>query len=241
LDTLIQFTAAVGPIALAIMGVVVSLKPPRTGRGRVFWAVAFAVVVVPAALAVFWELRGTDETLAKIWERVGAVPRGPRLEFAGLKKSDADGDAVFSIQFSNSSEVDATAYRISGALVPTEKDDSDLKKAFTDIQIERAFLDSKHDILNNIPLSLGGPPLSRGMGIGLPNLKLPKNDVRLISDGTYTLYVLALAAYVGKDAAPDHLWVTEVCAKVLRPFDTFQPCDDHNGYFYTDQKLSDVR
>jgi hypothetical protein len=88
MDTLIQASAAFGPVLLAIMGVVVSLNPPdRIGRAHKIWAWSFAIVGFLAALAIFFEFRGTDQILGQIWEHVREPKVAPHTEGRHL---DAD-------------------------------------------------------------------------------------------------------------------------------------------------------
>ncbi len=69
---LFQIIAALGPIALAIMGAWVSIKAPSlTGRAHKVWAAAFVLVGIITASSNFIELRGTDQILDRIWDKVG--------------------------------------------------------------------------------------------------------------------------------------------------------------------------
>jgi|SRR5579872_4951433 len=69
LEIITQLFAAFGPLALTVMGLVVSLKPPKAeGRAHWVWLVAFILVGLPTAISTFFELRGTDTLLAQIWE-----------------------------------------------------------------------------------------------------------------------------------------------------------------------------
>jgi hypothetical protein len=85
MELAIQIAAACGPVALAVMGVVVSLNPPnRTGRAHKVWAGSFALVGIVSACAIFFELRGTDTTLSQIWEHLQSVK--PDTKQAGPNK-----------------------------------------------------------------------------------------------------------------------------------------------------------
>lgn len=76
MDLLIQIAAACGPIMLAIMGVVVSLRPPHPMAHK-FWAAAFIFVGFLGAAAIFFELRGSDQLQGLIWERVRQITSAP--------------------------------------------------------------------------------------------------------------------------------------------------------------------
>jgi hypothetical protein len=79
---LTQIAAAVGPIILAVMRVIVSIKPPKAYRP---WVASFIVVGIITAIASIAEMRGNDTTMNNIWSKI-SVPNGPRLEFAGIKE-----------------------------------------------------------------------------------------------------------------------------------------------------------
>lgn len=72
MDLAVQFFAAFGPLALTVMGLIVSIWPPRSDNRRHWlWVVAFLAVGLPTAISTFVELRGTDELLTKIWAHMG--------------------------------------------------------------------------------------------------------------------------------------------------------------------------
>src|SRR4051794_32179773 len=104
LDFLIQLAAAAGPIALAIMGVVVSLNPPSPKWNRT-WAGAFAIVGILAAAAIFFELRGTDQLLGKIWEHIREPQPAVAKTGARLFFNVADSQRTLDVNISNNGDV----------------------------------------------------------------------------------------------------------------------------------------
>jgi hypothetical protein len=227
-----QFIAAIGPVLLAIMGLIVSLWPPRKGsKGSRVWAAAFIVIGVPTALSIFTELRGTDVTLETILEKVSGISTGPRLEFAGIKTEDSEGHAKLTLQFSNTRDIDAVAYYLVGTILVT-KDDN--------IDIEMAFSEMKKNMLEHLPRTKG-VPISRGMGVGLAVLTISSDQLLSVRDGTQRAYAMALAAYSAENTPTNRIWVTEICAKITKPFTDFQACESHNAYVYTDNNLTNVR
>ena len=67
METIIQAAAIGGPLLLAIMGLIVSIKPPKSeGRGHWYWFAAFFVVGGIAFLANFFELRSSDALQGKL-------------------------------------------------------------------------------------------------------------------------------------------------------------------------------
>jgi hypothetical protein len=228
-DTVVQVLATVGPIALAVMGFWVSIKPssPKS-RANWMWAASFVIVGVATGIASFSELRGTDTILGSIWEKVN-VENGPRLEFAGVKQDPSTGNIA--IQFSNTKDVDAAGYRLGATISLIDEP----------YQIEEHFSQLRKYIIENTVLERGGTPISRGMGITLPPIKLPMDyDSLTIDAGKRHLYMFVIAAYVAERTPPDRLWVTSVCAKIVKPFTGFEACQRHNGYFYSDKKLTGV-
>jgi hypothetical protein len=101
IETFVQIAAAFGPVLLAIMGVIVSLSPPdRIGRAHKVWAASFVVVGAFSALAIFFELRGTDKILGQIWEHLqgpqsGDRPQGPNKYVC--VKGDRLGDGKYAM------------------------------------------------------------------------------------------------------------------------------------------------
>ncbi|WP_461345157.1 hypothetical protein [Bradyrhizobium sp. USDA 4451] len=217
-------------MALTIMGVWVSIRPPASGtRAQWIWVAAFLIIGFSTAAALFWELRGTDATLDKIAGHL-ELESGPRLEFAGIKYDEKS--EIASIQFSNTRDIDAVSVFISGGIVVTENDLLDIQTALT---AERS------DAIKNSTLHKGATPVSRGMGITLSNLRISKEDVAAISNGTKRGYLLALAIYVGGNTPAQKLWATKICAVITKPMDTFEPCPGiPTGYFYSDKELTEV-
>ena len=95
-------------------------------------------------------------------------------------------------------------------------------------------------MLENSALVRSGTPISRGMGVGLPSFKLSDYDLLAKNAGKRHLYVLAMAIYVAERTPENKLWVTSVCAEIVKPFTDFQACQLHNGYFYSDKQLTGV-
>ena len=234
LDFLVQLIAAFGPIILAIMGVVVSIRPPPpTGTAHWVWAAVFIAVGALTAISLFRELRGTDELLVQIWGKVNdnAELLGPKIEFAGIEAKEVDGAFFPIIHVSNTSDIEATGYLLTGSIVITEDDNND---------IEKAIKSAKDFLIRNPVQASGSLPLTRGMGAELPLPKIDLKYVDMINDGKRRAYVLFLASYVNNKTPADHVWVTEVCAKIIKLFSKFQSCPAHNGFFYTDRSLSDI-
>jgi len=67
MELFIQVAATGGPIALAMMGLYMSVRPPSaTGKIHWPWFIAFAILGIIATAANFIELHGTDVSLAEI-------------------------------------------------------------------------------------------------------------------------------------------------------------------------------
>lgn len=81
----------------------------------------------------------------------------------------------------------------------------------------------------------------RCMGIGLQLREIARSDIDAAKEGVHPMYVFVLAAYVGPETPKDHLWVTELCARIKKPFDgNLEACQTHNGYYYSDSNLTGV-
>jgi hypothetical protein len=85
MDILIQLGASYGPIALGLMGILVSAfpdllkRPMRLGRyAHWLWVAAFFVVGVWTATASFIEVRSSDAFQKVIADRLGVDPNSPK-------------------------------------------------------------------------------------------------------------------------------------------------------------------
>ena len=190
MDTIIQLVSALGPVALAIMGVTVSLRVPSPhGRGSFGWVLAFAVVGIVTAVCTFYEFRGTDTVLSQLWTKV-AEAKGPRLRFAGVSV-DSQSQSM-DLYFSNTSDVDAVGYNLYGAmLVVSHDDNSELEKEFATIKTNLA----------KTP-NLARSSLSLGKGYELVKVTFPipaKEAMPAITSGQAHGYIVAVAIYVGAD------------------------------------------
>ena len=227
-DFVVQLFATLGPIALAVMGFWVSIKPPsRKRRAHWMWAGAFSIVGIVTWIGSFMELRGTDTILGSIWEKVN-VDIGPRLEFSGIKQASSTGDLT--IQLANTRDIDAVGFSLSGMIAAVDDPN----------EIEEHFSQIRKYILENAALVRSGTPISRGMGVGLPPFKLVDYELLAKTAAKRQLYVFAMAIYVAERTPENKLWVTSVCAKIVKPFTDFQACQLHNGYFYSDKQLTGV-
>jgi hypothetical protein len=81
-ESSIQIAAACGPVILAVMGVIVAFVPPsKAGVANKIWIASFIIVGLVTAPAVLYELRGSDQIMGRIWERVQGMS-GPSKEGA---------------------------------------------------------------------------------------------------------------------------------------------------------------
>jgi hypothetical protein len=113
LDIAVQIIATFGPIALAVMGVWVSLSPPlNAGRSRWIWSGAFAFIGIITACALFIELRGTDTALDQIWAKVSSDENSALIDVGGLDpvKSPAGLGTYFNLQYASTGKI--TALRV---------------------------------------------------------------------------------------------------------------------------------
>lgn len=235
MDLVIQTIASFGPIALALMGVAMSVWPPNSkkGKARWIWAAAFVVFGGLSWWSVFIELHGTDATLDKIWGKVGA-PVGPRLESAGIKTKDDQNGFVPTLQFSNTRDIDAVWYYIFASM-SVDEDSPDFDQKFA------ALKQGMQTHIRSIQQVNSGTSISRGMGVGLQLPEVAGASIAAVKAGTHPMYIYALATYVGAETPKNHVWVTELCAKVPNPFDgNFEPCPTHNGYYYSGVDLKEV-
>jgi len=138
------------------------------------------------------------------------------------------------MQFRNTRDIDAVWHYMVGT-VSTNDDSPDLDEMF-------ALL--KRDLqpqARNIRIISKAVSISRGMGIGLQLREIARSDIDAAKEGVHPMYVFVLAAYVGPETPKDHLWVTELCARIKKPFDgNLEACQTHNGYYYSDSNLTGV-
>jgi hypothetical protein len=220
---LLLFSA--GPIALAIMGAYVSISPPSQ-KQRLGWIVGFIIVGGVSALFIFLEVRGTDTAVDKMLEQIATLQkqtkRSPRFEFAGIKTSAVDDGSVWATpQFSNTSDVDATSYRMVSSIarrttLPTQGDIDAMDKELSKYQ------------MGPMP---NGTGISRGMGAAAPPMKISKDTVEN-DGGNGPFYLLAIAEYATKEPDNGDYRRTEVCAKITRPFTDFEACPVLNQYLH---------
>jgi hypothetical protein len=231
-DTIIQFMAAAGPIALAIMGVAVSLRPPPpSGKAHLVWAGAFAAIGIISFLAIFNEIRSTDETLAELRKN---TERGPRFEFAGIKSSvSPDGTKYTDINFSNTSDLDIFSFnsQIQIFSLSSEPDKNSLQKMKKDVSAKQLLRDKSSVYI------------SRGMGFSVKAPYIWDIFDTNTRNGLNT-YIVALLIYVDKDTDQNHYWVTEYCAKILSKDEmnnqtNFAPCGKFNRHYYSDLELKE--
>jgi hypothetical protein len=231
LDTTIELISAFGPIALAIMGVVVSIRPPSSrGARHIVWAAAFGAVGLLTAVCNFYELRGTDTILTQIWEKLTET-KGPRMQFSGLSPDNSSGKV--GLGFLNSSDVDAVAYNLHGAILITAKDDEN--------EIIKQFSNMKNDLSAQLKLERVSLPLSKGDERVWVTPDMPaQSAMNALLSGNAHGYILALAIYIGQDTPEGYLWATQVCLMIQKWPNDLVPCKSHNGYFYSKDMLSQI-
>jgi hypothetical protein len=192
LDLFIQLAAACGPIALAVMGVIVSLSPPSGSRkAHRIWAGAFAVVGILSASAIFFELRGTDQILGQIWEHIKkpqappvVAKTGARLFFRvdGFKK----GDKTLAVNMSNGGDVMARTGSLVGSYYTL---------------VDHILSEKEEDA--NYEVTLKSPP-RMGVGIEIPinvgraiDLEINLTDAQYdsIVNGTMHFYLFVVAVF----------------------------------------------
>jgi len=233
MDAVIQFLAAAGPIALAIMGVAVSLRPPTpTGKAHLFWAGAFVVIGLASVVALFREIRSTDETLAELRKN---TEHGPRLEFGGIKsKTSPNGAKYTTVNFYNSSDLDILSFNSQTKIYssPTNPSETEFKEMRNDI----AKLG-----LNRTASSLY---ISRGMGVSV-NIPFIWDIFESNSKKNINTYLISIFVYIDKNTDINHYWATEYCAKILSKDEKngsteFSPCPGFNRNYYSDTKMKEV-
>jgi hypothetical protein len=222
LDLLLQIAAACGPIALAVMGVVVSLNPPSGSRkAHRIWAGAFALVGILSASAIFFELRGTDQILGQIWEHIKEPQpdkkTGARIFFTvgGFTKDKKK----LQVGMINNGDVLARV----GAIVAAH---SILEDRILSEKEEHALYDAA---LKGLPPMGSGLETSVGMNrtvdIDLPNLTDAQYDN--IINGTAYLYVVVVINFRDEVTPSDKTNLASVCTHFSKNTESGLACFSH--------------
>jgi hypothetical protein len=86
----------------------------------------------------------------------------------------------------------------------------------------------------------GGVPITRNMGVGLTLPPIPAYDVSLVRENKRRAYIVTVVSYIDTKTPQGYVWITQVCAKITKLFTEFQSCPSHNGFFYSDTKLTQI-
>jgi hypothetical protein len=173
--------------------------------------------------------------LVCIWLKFHKPNPGPRFEFQGIKTEHKDGYYVPSIQISNTSDVDATSNFVAGGIFISDfSNDSNNKDV-------SAAMNAAKDMAKKFILTPSDQlPITRGMGISLKTVPISDADVDSVNNGSKKMYVVWLAEYANSREPIKNVWVTALCAQVIKPFEGFQTCPFLNGYFYADRSLNRI-
>jgi len=160
---------------------------------------------------------------------------GPRFEFNGLKVEHTDGYSVPVIQVSNTNETPATSYLLIGAIFISDSENNTINKDINEI-VNQAEEQAKKAVLTPADQL----QITRGMGISLKLRPIPNADIALVDNGSKKMYVVMLAVYANTQTPTNRMWVTELRARITKPFNDFESCPSHNRYFYSDRFLNKI-
>jgi hypothetical protein len=78
------------------------------------------------------------------------------------------------------------------------------------------------------------------VGISLKTERISDKEIDLVNNGSKKMYVVMLAIYANSQAPINRIWVTEVCARITKPFNDFESCPANNRYFFADRFLARI-
>jgi hypothetical protein len=163
------------------------------------------------------------------WFKPKETASGPRLQIAGIKAEPKEGYYYPEIEFYNLTDIAATSYFITGTVFVT-----DLKAAHVKEAVKNA-----EDKAKSVTLRTNEElQITRGMGVSLKTPPIPAQDVELVKSGVKKMYLVVIAIYSNLAEPINSEWVTEVCAEVTVPFNQFESCPTHNGYFQADRQVN---
>jgi hypothetical protein len=221
LEFVTQIFAAFGPLTLTVMGLVVSIRPPKAeGHAHWIWLAAFVAVGLPTALSTFVELRGTDTLLAQIWERVEkpiASKEGARFFLtSGPLNRETKTMNIFAI---NRGDVVARA-SIEGVddviyvdHILSEKEEDDF---FKDLETGLPAIGTGIDFLQGV---------GRTMTIDLPRTEADFDN--MLNNKGY-IYVLFLISFTDETTPPGKRFFASLCSRYQGTLSVPKICFGHN-------------
>lgn len=165
------------------------------------------------------------------------VEIGPRLEFAGLKAEHNSGYYSPSIQVNNTSDIPVTSHFLIGSVFLSDYENNSENK---DIQMLITKMEANAQEIN-LATEPSQIQVTRGTGMRLViQQQFSDDDIKSVSNGTKKMYVVMLAVYRSPKTPKDEMWVTELCARVTKPFTDFQSCPSYNRYYLSDRFLKKI-